>query len=115
MEETCIFCRIAAGSIPARSAYEDDAVFAFHDIDPRAPVHVLLIPRKHVPSVNELNAADSEIIGKLYLAARKLAQELGVSNSGYRLVMNCGEDAGQSVDHMHLHMLGGRSLKWPPG
>ena len=115
MEETCIFCRLAGGSIPARVAYQDDVVFAFHDIDPRAPVHVLIIPRKHIASVNDLGEAHGEIIGKLYLAAKSLAHELGVASSGYRLVMNCGNDGGQSVDHIHLHLLGGRSLKWPPG
>ena len=115
MKETCIFCRIAAGAIPARIAYEDDAVIGFHDIDPRAPVHVLLIPRKHIASVNELSDNDSDVVGKLLMAAKQLAQQLGVSTSGYRLVMNCGPDAGQSVDHVHLHLLGGRSMKWPPG
>lgn len=115
MEESCIFCRVAAGSIPARIANEDDVTFAFHDIDPRAPVHVLIIPREHVASINELEAEHAELIGKLYLVAKKLAHELGVSESGYRLVMNCGVDAGQSVDHIHLHLIGGRPLKWPPG
>ena len=115
MKETCIFCRIAAGEIPARIAYENDAIFAFHDVDPRAPVHVLLIPRKHIASVNDLTAGDGDLVGKLFVAAKDLAHELGVSTSGYRLVMNCGEDAGQSVNHIHLHLLGGRSMKWPPG
>lgn len=115
MRESCIFCRIAAGSIPAKIAYEDDAVFAFHDIDPRAPVHVLVIPRQHVASINDLAATHGELVGKLALTAKRLAHELGVSESGYRLVMNCGPDAGQSVDHIHLHLLGGRPLKWPPG
>lgn len=115
MNDTCIFCRIAAGSIPARAAYEDDAVFAFHDIDPRAPVHVLLVPRKHIASVNDLTEEDEAVVGRMYIVAKQLAHELGVAGSGYRLVMNCGDDAGQSVDHIHLHLLGGRPLKWPPG
>jgi histidine triad (HIT) family protein len=115
MEESCIFCRVAAGSIPARIAYEDDVIFAFHDIDPRAPVHVLVIPREHIASVNELDAGHAEVVGKLHLVAKTLAQEFGVSESGYRLVMNCGLDAGQSVDHIHLHLIGGRPMKWPPG
>ena len=115
MKETCIFCRIAAGAIPARMAYEDDVAIGFHDIDPRAPVHVLLVPRKHIASINELSQGDSEVVARLYMAAKGLAAELGVATSGYRLVMNCGTDAGQSVDHIHLHLLGGRSLKWPPG
>ena len=115
MEETCIFCRIVNGSIPARIAFEDDATLAFHDLDPRAPVHVLIVPRKHIPAVNELEADDAEVIGQLFLNARTIARELGVANSGYRLVINNGGDAGQSVDHIHLHLLGGRPLQWPPG
>lgn len=115
MEDTCIFCRIVAGSIPARLAYEDDDVLAFHDVDPRAPVHVLVIPRRHIASVNDLQSDDRDLVGGLYLAAKKIAQDLGVAESGYRLVMNCGAQAGQSVDHIHLHVLGGRGLKWPPG
>lgn len=115
MAESCLFCRIAAGEIPARVAYEDDDVFAFHDIDPRAPVHVLLIPRKHIASVNDLTDHQGGVIGTLFLKARTLARELGVSDSGYRLVMNTGGDAGQSVHHIHLHLLGGRPMTWPPG
>ncbi|HEX6560014.1 MAG TPA: histidine triad nucleotide-binding protein [Longimicrobiales bacterium] len=115
MDQNCLFCKVAAGAIPARIAYEDDDVFAFHDIDPRAPVHVLLIPREHIASVNDLTESQAVIIGGLFLKARDLARELGVSDSGYRLVMNTGGDAGQSVAHIHLHLLGGRPLKWPPG
>ena len=115
MEQSCLFCRIAAGAIPARLAYEDDEVMAFHDIDPRAPVHVLIIPREHVASVNDITAEHATLIGRMYVAAKQIAGELGVSDSGYRLVMNCGGDAGQTVDHIHLHILGGRPLKWPPG
>jgi histidine triad (HIT) family protein len=115
MDQSCLFCRIAAGAIPARLAYEDDEVLAFHDLDPRAPVHVLIIPREHVASVNELTAEHGPLIGRLYVAAKQIAAELGVSDSGYRLVVNCGGDAGQSVAHIHLHLLGGRPLKWPPG
>lgn len=111
----CIFCRIAAGEIPARIAYQDDEVVAFHDIDPRAPVHVLIIPRKHVVSVNDLDDAEAPLIGRLYVRARDLARELGVSETGYRLVMNTGTEAGQSVWHIHLHLLGGRRMTWPPG
>lgn len=115
MENSCLFCRIASGGVPARIAHEDDDTFAFHDIDPRAPVHVLIIPRQHVAKVNDLTAAHAELVGKLYIAAQQIARELGVSDSGYRLVMNNGGDAGQTVDHIHLHLLGGRPLKWPPG
>jgi histidine triad (HIT) family protein len=114
-EDTCLFCRIAAGSIPARLAYEDDDTLAFHDIDPRAPVHVLIIPRRHISAVDKLGDADAGIMGRLLLTARQLGRELGVADSGYRLVLNNGPDAGQSVDHIHMHLLGGRPLKWPPG
>lgn len=115
MNDACIFCRIVAGAIPAKIAYEDDHVLAFHDVDPRAPVHVLLIPRTHIASVNELNDHNAAVPGQLFAAAAKLARELRVADSGYRLVMNTGRDGGQSVDHIHLHLLGGRPLKWPPG
>jgi histidine triad (HIT) family protein len=115
MEETCLFCRIAARAIPARLAHEDEHTMAFHDIDPRAPVHVLIIPRKHIAAVDRLDAADAELMGRLFIVARGLARDLGVADSGYRLVVNSGADAGQSVDHIHMHLLGGRPLKWPPG
>jgi histidine triad (HIT) family protein len=114
-EDTCLFCRIVAGSIPARLAHEDDDTLAFHDIDPRAPVHVLIIPRRHIAAVDLLGAGDAAIMGKLFLVARALGRDLGVADSGYRLVVNNGSDAGQSVDHIHMHLLGGRALKWPPG
>ncbi len=115
MNDACIFCRIARGAIPAKLAYEDDDAVAFHDIDPRAPVHVLIIPRRHIPAVDHLAAGDVDMMGKLFMVARQLARELGVADSGYRLVVNSGADAGQSVDHIHMHLLGGRPLKWPPG
>lgn len=115
MEDTCLFCRIAAGSVPARLAHEDDHTLAFHDIDPRAPVHVLIIPRRHLAAVDVIGDADTELMGRLFQTARRLARELGVADSGYRLVVNNGGDAGQSVDHIHMHLLGGRPLKWPPG
>ena len=88
---------------------------AFYDIDPRAPVHVLIIPRRHVPAVDQLRDGDADVMGQLFLVARRLARELGVADSGYRMVVNNGKDAGQSVDHIHMHLLGGRPLKWPPG
>ena len=115
MEETCIFCRIVNGSIPARVAHEDELIMAFHDVDPRAPVHVLIIPRRHLSAVDQLSDGDADVMGRLFLAARSLARELGVADSGYRLVINNGRDAGQSVDHIHMHLLGGRPLRWPPG
>lgn len=115
MTQNCLFCRIAAGEVPSKTAYQSDDVIAFHDIDPRAPVHVLVIPRKHIASVNEFADDDAALIGRLYSVARELAAELGIATGGYRLVMNTGPDAGQSVDHIHLHLLGGRTMTWPPG
>jgi len=111
----CIFCRIAAGEIPAKIVWQDDEILAFHDVDPRAPVHVLIIPRKHIASVNELDDADAPMVGRMYARARDLARELGVAETGFRLVMNTGPEAGQSVWHIHLHLLGGRRMTWPPG
>jgi histidine triad (HIT) family protein len=95
--------------------YEDDEILAFRDINPQAPTHLLIIPRRHIASVNELEAGDAELVGKLFLVARELAAAEGLAESGYRLVMNTGPGAGQTVHHIHLHLLGGRSLHWPPG
>jgi histidine triad (HIT) family protein len=114
-QASCLFCRIARGEIPAKVAHQDDELIAFHDIDPKSPVHVLIIPRKHIGSIAQLENEDAELIGRLFSTARDLAVRLGVSESGYRMVINAGPDAGQSVDHIHLHLLGGRRLKWPPG
>lgn len=111
----CIFCRIAAGEVNANVVHTDDDTVAFRDINPQASTHVLVIPRRHIPSVNAIEDADAELVGKLYRVAAAIAREDGVATSGYRLVMNNGPDAGQSVDHIHLHVLGGRSLAWPPG
>ena len=115
MQESCVFCRIAAGTIPARIAYEDDETIAFYDTDPRAPVHVLVVPRQHIEGVNHLDKSDAQLAGQLVLAAKQVAQQLGVADSGYRLVINSGGDGGQPVDHIHLHIMGGRPMKWPPG
>lgn len=114
-ESNCIFCRIARGEIPARIAHESDEVVAFHDIDARAPVHVLVIPRRHISSIAHMRDEDAPLVGRLFAAARDVAAQLGVAESGYRLVINSGAHAGQSVDHIHVHVLGGRSLTWPPG
>jgi histidine triad (HIT) family protein len=111
----CIFCRIAAGEIPATVVREDEATIAFRDVDPKAPVHVLVIPKRHIESVNDLEEADRELMGSLILAAGEIAAGEGVAEAGYRLVLNAGRAAGQSVEHVHLHVLGGRSLDWPPG
>jgi histidine triad (HIT) family protein len=111
----CIFCRIAAGEIPADLVYEDDLVVGFRDLNPQAPTHVLLIPRKHIASINELQPEDEAIIGRLYAAAAKVAAQEGFAESGYRTVINCNDDGGQTVFHVHLHLLGGRRMSWPPG
>lgn len=111
----CLFCKIAEGVIGSKKAYEDERVLAFYDIDPQAPVHVLLIPKRHIASVNELTADDADLLIHLFEVAKQLATQLGIAQSGYRIVTNVGPDAGQSVPHLHLHLLGGRSLAWPPG
>jgi len=111
----CIFCKIIDGDIPSQKVYEDDDVFAFKDLNAQAPLHVLIIPKKHISSINALTADDAETVGKLYLSAKKIAADAGYADDGYRVVMNCGEAAGQTVFHIHLHLLAGRSLSWPPG
>lgn len=111
----CLFCRIAAGEIPAKLIYQDEDVLAFHDINPQAPLHALIIPRKHIATINDLQADDAALVGKLFLVAKQIAAEQGYDEDGYRVVMNCGVQAGQSVFHIHLHLLAGRPLKWPPG
>jgi len=111
----CIFCRIAAGEIPAQVVREDEHTIAFRDINPQAPTHVLVIPKRHVPAVDALDDQDAELIGRVVLAARLVARQEGIARSGYRLVMNNGPAAGQTVDHVHMHVLGGRQMDWPPG
>ena len=115
MTQDCIFCRIAAGEIPTKKVYEDDAIVAFHDTEPQAPVHVLLIPRAHISTLFETSADDEALLGQLQRRAVEIARDLGLEESGFRLVTNCLEGAGQSVFHLHLHLLGGRRLSWPPG
>lgn len=110
MAENCIFCRISRGEVPATFLYQDEDVFAIRDIQPRAPVHLLVIPRAHIPAVSEVTPEQAALLGKLVLVANRLAAQEGVAESGYRLVMNCGPDAGQGVGHLHLHLLGGRRL-----
>ena len=109
-----IFGRIIRGEIPASIVHDDDLCLAFHDVAPQAPVHVLVIPKKPIPSLADAEAADRELLGHLVLVATRLARELGLDR-GYRLVVNCGSDGGQSVHHLHVHLLGGRQLGWPPG
>jgi len=111
----CVFCEIVAGRIPAKVAFQDEAVLAFHDINPQAPVHLLVVPKQHVTSLLDLTPAEDALAGRLVRSARDLARELGLGERGFRLVFNCGADAGYSVFHIHLHLLGGRKLSWPPG
>ncbi len=111
----CIFCRIARGEVQATLVHNEEGLLAFRDLNPQAPDHILLIPRKHIASVDHLVDEDRDLMGRLILAARDLARAHGLADSGYRLVANTGTDGGQSVDHLHLHLLGGRPLSWPPG
>ena len=111
----CLFCKIVAGEIDADKVFESDKVIGFRDINPQAPTHVLFIPREHVATVNELDEAHHGMIGELFAAARDVADREGHADDGYRLVMNCNRAAGQSVFHIHLHLLGGRRMGWPPG
>ena len=115
MADDCLFCKMATGEIKPDTLYEDDDVVAFSDINPQAPLHFLVIPKQHITTLNDLEAEHAELVGKLYLAAKRVADEKGVARGGYRTVMNCNTDAGQTVWHIHLHVLGGRALTWPPG
>ena len=111
----CLFCKMAKGEIKPDVVYEDDDVLAFRDLHPQAPTHVLVIPKRHISTINDLNDADAELMGRLFLAAKQVAQQDGVAEDGFRTVMNCNAMAGQSVFHVHLHVLGGRGMMWPPG
>jgi len=111
----CIFCRIASGEIPSAKVYADEYVTAFRDINPVAPTHILIIPNRHIESVAHVQEEDQEILGALFLTARRIAEESGLSERGYRLVVNAGTDGGQTVPHLHVHLLGGRQMTWPPG
>lgn len=110
----CVFCKIVNGQINASKIYEDDKVLAFKDLSPQAPVHILIIPKEHISSANDLTNKNSDIVGHIFLVAKDIAISQNLE-SGYRIVNNCGEDGGQSVNHLHFHLLGGRSMKWPPG
>jgi len=112
---SCLFCGVVEGKIPSKKAYEDERLVAFHDINPQAPTHLLLVPRKHVTSLLDLTPADEPLVGALVSRATELARQMGFAERGFRLVFNCGDDAGYSVHHIHLHLLGGRPLAWPPG
>lgn len=110
----CLFCRILRGEIPSKKVYEDEQIYAFEDINPKAPTHVLVIPKKHVAGLKEAQADDAEIIGRCHLVAAKIARDLDIEK-GYRTVLNVGPESGQSVFHLHVHLIGGRRLSWPPG
>lgn len=112
---SCLFCRIIAGEIPATRVYEDDRLVAFNDINPQAPMHVLIVPRRHIASLNDLEATDDGLVGEMVRRGAALAAERGFAEGGFRTVFNCNADAGQTVFHLHLHVLGGRRLGWPPG
>ena len=111
----CIFCKIINGEIPSKKVYEDDKVYAFYDITPEAPVHFLVIPKEHIESANDLNDSNINIVSHIFRVINKIVVELNISDKGYRVINNCGEDGGQTVKHIHFHVLGGRSLQWPPG
>lgn len=113
--DDCIFCKIAAGDIPADRVFEDDRVVAFRDLNPQAPTHVLIIPKRHISTLNDLEPGDEALVGHLLATAKTVAADEGFAETGYRTVVNCNADGGQTVFHIHLHLLGGRRLHWPPG
>lgn len=115
MTMTCLFCRVIAGEAPASIVYQDDDLVVIRDINPQAPLHVLVIPRRHIPTLNDLSEADDGLVGRMFRVAASLARDHGVDGRGYRTVFNCNREAGQSVYHIHLHLLGGRRFGWPPG
>ena len=114
-EKDCLFCKIVDGELGADVVYENDSLVAFRDINPKAPTHILLIPRRHIATMNDLQESDEMLVGELFLAAARIAADEGLADDGYRVVMNCNAAAGQSVFHIHLHLLGGRAMTWPPG
>ena len=114
MSEPTIFKRIIDGKIPANVVYEDEQCLAFHDVTPQAPVHILVIPKKEIASINDLSAEDEQLVGHLFLVIQQIAREQGLAENGYRVICNCGEGGGQTVFHLHYHLMGGRNLKWPP-
>ena len=111
----CLFCKIINGEIPSSKVYEDDKVYAFNDIDPQAPVHFLVVPKTHISSALEIDDSNEDIIGHVFKVVAKLAKDMGFDKKGYRIVNNCGEDGGQTVGHIHFHVLAGRNIGWPPG
>ena len=115
MASDCLFCRIVTGEIPSTRVHEDDEVIAFRDIAPRAPTHILVVPRRHIASVADLTEADGPLLGRMFAVTAQVARDEGIAESGYRVVSNVGRWAGQTVDHLHLHLMGGRAFTWPPG
>ncbi len=111
----CLFCKIVAGEIPAKMVYEDDTILAFEDIGPQAPTHILIIPKQHFASLKDVPGTEKDLLGQILLKAKEIAREKGLEDSGYRVVLNTGRDAGQAVFHIHFHLLGGRRMSWPPG
>ncbi len=111
----CLFCNMVSGAIPCDKVYENEYLLAFRDIDPKAPTHILIIPKKHITTLNEINENDQDLLGELLLTAKKIAKDEGIDTSGYRTVFNCNSDGGQTVFHIHMHLLGGRQMAWPPG
>lgn len=110
----CIFCKIVNGEIPSNKIYEDEKVYAFYDINPEAPIHFLVIPKEHIESCNDISEKNSSIISHIFLVINKLVKEVGINEEGYRIVNNCGKNGGQTVDHIHFHIIGGKQLAWPP-
>ncbi|WZL74628.1 histidine triad nucleotide-binding protein [Clostridiaceae bacterium 35-E11] len=111
----CIFCKIVSKEIPAKVVYEDDLIMAFHDIEPQAPAHVVIIPKDHIKSIDHISDIHKDLLGHILLSIKNIAKELGISENGYRIINNCGSLGGQTVDHVHFHLLGGRQMQWPPG
>jgi len=111
----CLFCRIVQRALPAKIVAEDDQLVAFHDVNPQAPTHILIVPKTHIPAVSDLTDITGPVMTRAVLMANRLAKQLGLADGGYRLVVNCGEQAGQSIWHLHVHLLGGRPMRWPPG
>ncbi len=114
-DENCLFCKIIKGEIPSAAVYENDEVYAFRDIEPQAPQHIIIVPKTHIASTNEIDEENSKVVGAVFAAAAKIARMEGFAENGYRIVNNCGNDGGQTVGHLHFHLLAGRSLQWPPG
>ena len=113
--QNCLFCKIVSGDIPADKVFENNNIYAFRDIDPKAPTHILIIPKEHISTTNDLDESHKMLVGEIMLTAKEIAGQEGIADSGYRTVFNCNQDGGQAVYHIHLHLLGGRHMNWPPG